>query len=288
MFGIESEVHPLPKAAQSQAAQKVRRVFRSSPHQTGNEAPRHSLLANPGSLLVAVFGIGFVAYVFNFQGLATGLDRYFGSLNHAAQEHQKQVASMFVGALPVVGGSLLVLLLLALLRGRGTSRKQAAKTVAREIRGVEGFVSAATEQGISPKVARAAYRVLLPYVRKSKYLNFKDTLCHDLKVREDQISDVYGSLLRLSDRRRKSGDNGANLRSVSALLLAVEASVGKSVPSPALLAMQALALSDVPESALAAPRPALTPKKPSAVLVHPARLPRRELSMIRSRPIREV
>jgi hypothetical protein len=252
-------------------------------------------LANPGTLLVAASGSLFVAYVFNLRGVATWLDSYFGNLNQAAESHQEAVADVFLHALPAMSGVLVLILMLIFLRASGG--KSAAKKPSAESRGVEGFVEAAAAEGISPRVARSAYRVLLPFVRKNRYLGIDDTLFHDLRLREDQLSDIYGSILRLSDRKRRVGDDGAGIRGVTGLLMAVEASEQK--PDPATITGR-ISRNHIAASVAGAangrpaerpgpvPVPDLKPKKPSAVLVHPARLPRRELSMIRSRPARRV
>ncbi len=281
----------------SQAKAQHRRIFRTSPHQQGQHTEaKRGVLANPGSLIVAAFGLTFVGYVFNVGGMATSIDAYLGGLNHSVQSHNSQVSSIFLRTLPLLGAGLIVLILIAVLRALGPSSRSLAQTEAREVSGVEAFVNAAGDLSVSKKVARTAYKQLLPYVRKGKHLSVKDTLCKDLKVRTDQVSHVYGTLLRHTDRRRKQGDDGRQLRSVLELMLAVEASEDKSAPKATVLAFKTPGASPVPaEAAVAAvaEAPAVAaaepveakskPKKPGAVLVHPARLARRELSMIRSR-----
>ncbi len=147
-----------------QAAAPPRRLFRTSPHTKDQLAPekKKSLLANPGGLVVAVLGVVFVGYIFNVAGLQTTIDARLGTLNQSAHGHDKQVAALFIHALPVFGGLLVLLMIFAMLRGRRTSGKSAAKTRAREMRGIEAFVEAAGTQGVSPRIARASYRMMLP------------------------------------------------------------------------------------------------------------------------------
>jgi hypothetical protein len=238
--------------------------------------------------------------------MATDLDNYFNGLNHVAQGHQSQVASGFMTGLPLVGAALLVLIGMAILRALGPSQTTLGHVKTVEASGIEVFAAEAGDQGVSRKVSRAAHRLLLPHVRKGRRLGLNDTLWKDLKVGRDHVSELYGSLLRYTDRRRTPGDDGARLSTVLELLLAVEASQDKSVPTATVLAFQAGAVTE-PAAApvnpnackLSAPVPLATAlgvpavlemkaKKAAAVLVHPARLERREMSMIRSRTFRKT
>ena len=289
----------------SQATAQLPRVLRSSPHQQESQpSKKKGLLQSPGVLLVAGFGFLFVGYVFNVRGMGTGLDNYFNGLNHAAQGHQSQVASAFIAGLPLVAAAVVVLIVMAVLKALGPSQRTLGHTKAREASGVETFVAEAGDQGVSHKVARAAYRLLLPQVRKGKRLGLKDTLCKDLKVGAGHVSELYGALLRHTDRRRRAGDDGSQLSSVIELLLAVEASQDKNAPTATVLAFQAVAgpagpavkpnattpgAPVPPATAPAAPAAVeMKPKKAGAVMVHPARLARREMSMIRSRAMRKA
>ena len=295
----------------SQATAQVRRVLRSSPHkQESQPSGKKSLLQSPGALLVAAFGSLFVGYVFNVRGMGTSLDNYFNGLNSAAQGHQSQVASTFIAGLPLVGAAVLVLVGMAVLRALGPSQRTLGHVKTQEA-GVEIFVADAGDNGVSHKVGRAAYRLLLPHVRKGKRLGLNDTLCTDLKVRRDHVSDLYGALLRYTDRRRTPGDDAKRLNTVIELLLAVEVSEDKtakttrSVSTASVIAFQGAAATAPPAapispnaSTLSAPVPLATAlgvqavlemkAKKAAVLVHPARLDRREMSMIRSRTFRKT
>ena len=275
--------------------QQPPRVFRSSPHHA-KKHEKTSLFKNPGVLIVAAFGSLFVAYIFNFRGVATAFDRSFAHMNQNAQSHQATVASFFLHALPFTVGLMVLFLMLIFLRagGSGSSEKSSSKKQSADARGVDAFVEAAAAEGISPRVARSTYRVLLPFVRKNNYLGVDDSLFRDLRLREEQLSDVYGSLLRLSDRRRRTGDEGLGIRGVMGLMMAVESSEDKTA-AVAFTGKPARPFSGQREAAtpvtlMAVPGPVavepIKPKKPSAVLVHPARLPRRELSMIRNRSLR--
>ena len=299
--------------------QQPPRVFRSSPHHPKSQPEKKGMLASPGMLIVAALGTLFVAYIFNFHGVATGIDGYFGGVNKAAQSHQQAVSTIFIHALPALVGAMVLFLMLIFLRASGGGSNKSSKSSKKPSldRGVDAFVEAAAKEGISPRVSRSAYRVLLPFVRKDKYLGIDDTLFHDLKLREEQLSEVYGSLLRLSDRNRRRGDEGAGIRGVTGLMMAVESSeekpaagtitgkisrthiaasvAGQNPHKPAgpvavPAAVPAVSQVATPIAVMEAPRPVaveeIKPKKPSAVLMHPARLPRRELSMIRTRPLR--
>jgi hypothetical protein len=108
-------------------------------------------------------------------------------------------------------------------------------------------------------------------------------------------------LLRYTDRRRTPGDDAARLSTVLELLLAVEASEDKNAARTTVLPFQAapVAAPVNPNACkVSAPVPLATAlevsavlemkKKPGAVMVHPARLDRREMSMIRSRTFRKT
>ncbi len=284
-----------------QAAAKSKRLFRTSPHTKDQLPPekKKSAFASPGGLVVAALGLLFVGYIFNVAGLQTTIDAQMAGLNQSAHGHDKQMARLFINALPVFGAVPVLLLIFALLRGRGTSKKTVAKTRAREIRGIEAFVEAAEAQGVSPKIARAAYRMMLPYVRKGKHLGAGDTLSRDLKVKSDEISNVYGSLLRHTNRRRTVGDDASQIQTVLDLMLAVEGSESKELaaagtfvaamkplrpltePEPGTIAAS-LSAPPVLAAAAAEEKPAPKARIPSVVM-HPARLARKELSMIRQR-----
>jgi hypothetical protein len=279
--------------------QQPPRVFRSSPHHPGNKPEKNGAIG-PGMIIVAAIGTLFVAYIFNFHGIATSLDRSLGNINQAAQSQQQTVATIFVHALPVIVGAMVLFLMLIFLRA-GEGKKSSSKKQSADSRGIDAFVELASAEGISPKVSRSAYRVLLPFVRKNKYLGVDDSLFHDLKLREEQLSDVYGSLLRLSDRNRRRGDEGTGIRGVMGLMMAVESSEEKPAAgtitgkiSRAHIAnsvagkLPAGPVAVGPVAVASTPRPVeeAKSKKPSAVLMHPARLARRELSMIRTRPLR--
>jgi hypothetical protein len=274
------------------------RTFRSSPHQEKKAEKKGSMFKSPGNMLVAGFGILFVSYVFNVHGLATTFDSYFASLNHAAQGHSGTVSNLFIKGLPLVAAGFVIFIVLVVLRAVGPSKTTLGHTKREETRGVEAFVAAAGEHGVSLKVARAAYRLLLPHVRKGKYLGVADTLCKDLKVKPDFVTELYGSLLRHSDRVRRQGDDGASIHTVMGLLLAVEASKERNGPKPVLLDFQSAGpvavqappagrVVAIPQSAppvvVAEAAPKEKKKDAPAVVLHPARLARRELSMIRSR-----
>jgi hypothetical protein len=268
----------------SQANEQQRRVFHTSPfQQSQHKKAKRGSLANPGSLIVAALGLLFVGYIFNANGLQTGIDAYFGGLNNAVQSHSPEVSGIFVRTLKLLGAGLIAMILIALLRALGPSGRSLAQTEAREVTGIETFVSAAGEQGVSKKVARTAYKQLLPYVRKARKLGLKDTLCKDLRIKPEQVSFLYGALLRHADRRRTQSDDGTQLHTVLQLLQAVEASEDKSAPQPVVMTIKtaiATSASAQPPVAMAAEA---RPKKLGAVLVRPARLEKRELSMIRSR-----
>ena len=59
-----------------------------------------------GTLVVAGLGCLFVAYIFNFEGAKTALDRYLGGLDHSAKSHGTEVSRYVVLAFPYVAGAL--------------------------------------------------------------------------------------------------------------------------------------------------------------------------------------
>jgi hypothetical protein len=193
---------------------------------------RKGALSHPGSLLTGICALAFFAYVFNLAGLKTYLDRVFGGLDDTARSHNSQVAAWVIKGLPYLGAALagLVVLLLLLWVGRGAKTlNKKRKLGKREAVSLDAFVEAAHARGISGKVAREAYDLLLPHYNHTMRVTLSDRMTTTLYMSHVDISDLYGNLLRHTDRQRNVGDTGAQIDTVMDLLKAVEEQTPRSL-----------------------------------------------------------
>ena len=109
----------------------------SAQKQAEPEAKNGGILDHIGSLLTALVGAAFAAYVFDFHGLQTRIDGLLGSFNHAAQARGGQLTSIFVVALPVaavlIAGAILYILVSALSHALMAPIKEARKKKAKAL-----------------------------------------------------------------------------------------------------------------------------------------------------------
>jgi hypothetical protein len=210
---------------------------------------RKGTLAHPGSLFVGFGALFFFAYVFNLAGLQTWLDGLFSGLDTQARSHNNQVSTFVVAALPYLGVAIgaFILIMVLMMLGRGAkSVKKRRKLGNRESVSLHEFADAAAAHGISKKVAREAYRELLPHYDNNMRVTLSDRMTTTLHMRPVEVSELYGNLLRHTDRQREVGDDAGKIDSVLDLLTCVEKSTVRSLTQSKLHLRQ--------ERAAAAPR----------------------------------
>lgn len=196
------------------------------------ELTRKGFLAHPGSLLLALAALGFFAYVFNFGGIQPMLDGFFGDLNQKAQAKNGDVADLVVASVPYVKIGLgvvaawVVLLLLGRMLKSGT---KAAKLSSRRPLTQQEFIDLSAIQGISTKVAREAYGLLLPHYNHRLRTRLSDSLADDLQLNRHERADLVGNLLRRTDRI-SNWEAGDDVATVLDLLIAVEEAKPRSLP----------------------------------------------------------
>jgi hypothetical protein len=256
---------------------------------------RKGKFAHPGSLFIGFGGFVFFAYVFNLGGVQTRLDNLFSGLDANLRSHNGEVARFVIAALPylvVAFGALALFMLLSML-GRGArSLTRANKLSKRKEMSVNSLAEAAAVHGISTRVARDAYNELLPLYNNMR-IALSDRLSTTLGLKPIEISELYGNLLRRSDRQRRVGDDGARIESVLDLMQAVERSKPRSLSQSRIQEREAPPSEVRKKPSLAAwikasllhsiagkAKPTAAPqRKPEISLIKPLRLPVRELDM---------
>jgi hypothetical protein len=186
---------------------------------------RQGPLAHPGSYLWGLGGILFVAYVFNAGGLQTWLDAFLGGIDKSAKSHNDEVATFVIAALPYLGFGLVAILLFLILNSLVRSAQSALKRWRLGRRGevsVDDFIEQAAQYQVGIKVAREAYRQLLPHYEQQRSVRLSDRFDGILRMKPVDVSDLYGDLLRSGERIRRGGDDGSRLETVLDLILAVE------------------------------------------------------------------
>jgi len=137
-----------------------------------------------------------------------------------------------IAALPYLGVGFAALIvffiLMSLTRGARTMSKK-RKLSGRERVSLHEFVDAAAQHHVSKKVAREAYHLLLPHYHHDPRIKLSDQMGSALHMNATEISDLYGNLLRHTDRQRKVGEDMTRLISVLDLLTAVEACTVRSL-----------------------------------------------------------
>jgi len=261
---------------------------------------RKGVLAHPGSLFVGFGALVFFAYVFNVGGLQTFLDGFFGGLDNSAKSHNNEVATFVIASLPYVGvalGAVVLFIVLSMLSRGAKSIKKRHKLSSREEVSLHEFEDEAAKHGISKKVAREAYEELLPHYHGQMRVTLKDRMPATLQLKPVEISELYGNLLRKTDRQRKVGDDGASIETVLDLIKAVEESKKRSLTQSRLHeraggtaarkrpSLGARVKHTLMHSVLrkAAPADATKPKDRQLSFIRPARLAKKE-SEIESKP----
>ncbi|MEG9432916.1 hypothetical protein [Terriglobus sp. ADX1] len=177
-----------------------------------------------GALITTVIAVLFLGYVFNVSGFATAADHFFSNLNTSAQSENDDVVKIMELVYPAIGLIVAALILFSILRFLYRSIRGAKKTrklAGREVITLEQFRKITEARGIRPRISTQAYQLLLPYYASSMRARLDDHLIDDLHMTPEQVQDIYGNLLRNTDRKESPGAQPSIL-SVMDLLNAVQ------------------------------------------------------------------
>jgi hypothetical protein len=255
-------------------AQPHRRSTDPQRRATDPNLTRKGLLSHPGTLMMGLGGVLFAAYIFNFNGTATYLDALFNGWNDAAHAQNHAVQSGVVAAIPYAVGFIALIILYAILKGISsalTSHKTTKQLAPRKEISLQEFTEHVGQRGISPKVAKEAFKLLLPYYRNRMRTRLSDSLTTVLQLNRVQIADLYANMLYQTDRHMPMGDVDIDVDTVLELLTLVEKATPRSSneqpfipPAPRRKGLSRLTGIFIPPARLQAAR-AATPKaaKPS-------------------------
>lgn len=182
--------------------------------------------AHKGILFMVAAGLIVMAIAFNVGGIGDQANQLFDSVNKSAQSENNIVVSTVILVAPYVGAAILGLILYFMVRGLFRGARNVTKEVKlskREEISIHDFVAMTKEKGISTKVSREAYRLLLPHYHGEMRLKLDDNLEHDLHLSMHDAIELYASLLRKSDRvlRGMEGKSAKQPETVMELLCAV-------------------------------------------------------------------
>lgn len=189
---------------------------RQDDHKSGNSAF--------GALITLVIAVLFLGYVFNVAGFATAADNFFTGLDASAKSDGDIAAKVVALVYPAIGLFVAALVLFGILRAIFRSFRGAQKTRAlagREVITLEKFKRITEARGIRPRIATQAYQLLLPFYASSMRARLDDRLIDDLHMTAQQVQDIYGNLLRNTDRKAVPGEEPV-LVTVIHLLQAVQ------------------------------------------------------------------
>ena len=138
-------------------------VRRHAKHQGPPVKPMETKKGAPVGILVTI-GVGglFLAYAFNAGGMQTALDGILNGANQQVHTNDAAVGAGFVAALPYIGLAMGLAVIYVVLRGMGIGKRKTPRKVEGEALTVHEFAELAGAQGVGAKVAREAYRMLLP------------------------------------------------------------------------------------------------------------------------------
>lgn len=162
-----------------------------------------------GALFTLAIAVLFLGYVFNVAGFATAADSFFTGLDASAKSEGDTAARVVALVYPIIGLLVASLILFGILRAIYRSIRGAKKTRAlagREVITLEKFKRITESRGIRPRIATQAYQLLLPYYASSMRARLDDRLIEDLHMTAQQVHDVYGNLLRNTDRKAVPGE----------------------------------------------------------------------------------
>jgi hypothetical protein len=190
---------------------------------------------------VVAIALIFFAYVMNIGGAQVYLDGVFNGLDRSGRSENDTVANAVVSAVPYaeIGAIAVGVCILLMLLAKGLkSGAKAQRLSTRRMISVQEFIGLAAEQGVSEKVAKETYSLLLPHYSNRMRTRLTDSLASDLDLTESDQKDLFGNLLRQTDRTRDQHAGQVEIETVLDLMLAIERSpsrfVAKREPSPAL------------------------------------------------------
>ena len=192
---------------------------------------RKGILSHPGTLMMDLGGVLFAAYIFNVGGTANYLDALFNGWNDAAHAQNHAVQSGIEVAIPYAIAFVAIIVLYAILKAIGSaisSSKTKRQLAPRREITVEEFTEHVGNKGISPKVAKEAFKLLLPYYRNRMRTRLTDSLSGVLQLNRVQIADLYANLLYQTDRHMPMGDEDVEADTVLELLTLVESAKPRS------------------------------------------------------------
>jgi len=255
------------------AAHPHRRATDPQRRATDPSLTRTGIMSHPGTLMMGLGGVLFAAYIFNFNGTATYLDALFNGWNDAAHAQNHAVQSGVVAAIPYAVGFIALIVLYAILKGISsalTSHKTTKQLAPRKEITLQEFTEHVGNRGVSPKVAKEAFKLLLPYYRNRMRTRLSDSLTTVLQLNRVQIADLYANLLYQTDRHMPPGDEDVDADTVLDLLLLVEKATPRSSneqpfipPAPRRKGLSRLTGIFIPPARLQAAR-AASPPKPSS------------------------
>ncbi len=182
---------------------------------------------------MAAVGAVFAAYIFNVQGTATFLDSFVSGFNSNLQSHSTSAVRLTLDFLPCLGLGIAALIVFAAGSALVRSIRTAQKTLRLNQRPcvtVDHFAHLTAAHGISHKVAREAYKLLLPIYANRFCARLNDELGLDLQLRGVAITDLYANLLLQTDRIAANREfQNIQIVTVLDLLLSVESAPHRSL-----------------------------------------------------------
>jgi hypothetical protein len=179
-----------------------------------------------GLLIVAVVGVFFMAYIFNWAGFEAMVDGFFGGMYHKSQGKSVSMQTHFMNVLPfiLVGIAALALYMVmaAIMRTFGPGKGSKGPAVRRPMT-LHKFVPAAESLGIQVEIARETYKLLKPVCHHEKMpADLSDGLAEELGLTEAEIADVYNKLFLHTAHRANKRTIDPEMKSVSAMMLSVQ------------------------------------------------------------------
>jgi hypothetical protein len=274
---MEHDQKPQRRFADRMPANQTYHRRSTDPQRRSNDPhlTRQGLLSHPGTLLMGLGGVLFAAYIFNIGGTATSLDALFNGWNESAQAQNHHVQAGIETAIPYAVALIAVIVLYAILKGIGsafTSRRTTKQLAPRKEVTLQEFTDHVATKAISPKVAKEAFKLLLPYYRNRMRTRLSDSLTQVLQLNQIQIHDLYANLLYQTDRHAPIGDNPIEIDTVFELLTEVEKATPRSnneapfiPPAPRRKGLSRLTGIFIPPARLQAARAADGPKSPNTI-----------------------
>ncbi len=203
---------------------RSRRVTDRNPRRSADNASRRRSTDSPlsrseddhksgksafGALITVVIAVLFLGYIFNVAGFATAADAFFSGLDASAKSENDIVVRVTQLVYPAVVLLVAALVLFGVLRfiyNRFRSAKKNRNLAGREVITLETFKKVTGARGIRPRIATQAYELLLPFYSSSMRARLDDRLVEDLHLTPVQVQDVYGNLLRNTDRKAPVGE----------------------------------------------------------------------------------